>query len=66
MEAAAAASALEAVAGVCVGRGDCQQLTGEDRRVGKSRKAVSRADGIPDQASPITDGHCRPHSQGPG
>lgn len=35
---------------------------GEDRRVGGSRKAVSRADGIPDQASPITDGLCHfPH-----
>lgn len=36
MEATAAASALEAVAAVCVRRGDCQKLT--DRRGQKSQQ----------------------------
>lgn len=47
-----------AAAAACVW-GDCQQPTA--RRGQESRweqKAVSRADGIPDQASPIPDGLC--------
>lgn len=41
--------------------GGCWQLTAAwDRRVSEDRKAQSRADGVPDEASPITSGHRQP------